>query len=131
MGNLMNKYITLIIAILIGCSQIPDYKSFPKIDAHVHLETADESFIEVARLNNFRLISLVTNYHSTIEKQFAYTTNLHKKYPETVDFLTTFDMKDFDKSDWQDNVIKWLEKCFNEGAAGVKNTEDWTFRKRS
>lgn len=118
----MKVYLFFIIIIFISCScsSTQDYFSFTKIDAHTHLETADSSFIEVSKKNNFKLISMVTNYQSTIEKQFEFAKELHQKYPEVVSFSTTFYLEDINKPEWEKNTIAWLQKCFDAGAIGVK-----------
>ena len=120
----MKKNTTLLIASLVGSIYGQDYKTFPKIDAHMHIETIDESFIDVAKKNNFRLVSLVTNYHSTIEKQFEYVKNLHQKYPETFSFSTSFTINGINEHDWQKKTIEWLQKGFDAGAIGVKVWKD-------
>ena len=115
---------TLFIMGIISCLSQADYQSWPKIDAHVHIETLDESFIKVAQEHNYKLISLVTNYHSTVEKQFEIVKELHQKYPATISFATSFTLEGLDKPDWQDKTIAWLKHCFDSGAIAVKIWKD-------
>ena len=56
----MKKLLVYLTVLLTACSQQVDIKSFPKIDAHVHLETSDDSFIEYVADKNFKLLTLVT-----------------------------------------------------------------------
>ena len=56
----MKNYFLLISKLFIGCSPSPDFKSFPKIDTHIHLETRDDSFVGVIDDNSFKLLTLVT-----------------------------------------------------------------------
>jgi hypothetical protein len=118
--------------VFVGCTSSPDFKSFPKIDAHVHLETSDHSFVKIAEENNFKMISLVTRSESpsVIKKEFDFVRNLHDKHPESIGFATTISMDGFGEPDWQENTIEWLRQSFESGALGVKLWKDigMTFR---
>lgn len=118
--------------LFVGCTSSPDFKSFPKIDAHVHLETSDNSFVKAIEDNNFKLVSLVTRSESpsVIKKEFDLASNLHVKHPENIGFATTISMDGFGEPDWQENTIEWLRESFEGGALGVKLWKDigMTFR---
>lgn len=128
----MNKHLIFFTMLLAGCSQAPDFKTFPKIDAHVHLETLDDSFVPLLRDNNLRLLTLVTRSASqpVIDKEFYYAVKLAEANPGFVAFATTFSMDGFGEKDWEENTIDWLSKCFDEGAIAVKVWKDigMTFR---
>lgn len=129
----MMKTCTILWALLLaGCSQQPDFESFPKIDAHVHLETSDDSFVEVLRENSFSLISLVTRSVSQplIREEFNYARDLHRAHPRSVAFATTFSMDGFGESGWEERTIAWLAESFDQGAMAVKVWKDigMTFR---
>ena len=119
--------LSIILALLLaGCSQQPDFKKFPKIDGHAHLETSDDSFVEVLRENNFILMSLVTRSVSQplIEEEFNYAMELFKKYPESIGFATTFSMDGFGEPGWEERTIEWLRESFDQGAIAVKVWKD-------
>ena len=120
---LLSGWIALL---LTGCSHKPEFKSFPKIDAHIHIETADDSFIKVAKDYNFHFITLAYDGSSraNIDRQLAYSEKLHKEHPETVAFATTFSMEDFGKPGWKEKTIKQLKKDFDKGAVAVKVWKD-------
>ena len=128
----MKNYLVLISLIFAGCAQSPDFKTFPKIDTHVHLETTDDSFVNVLDDNNFKLLSLVTRSESMedINKDFEFAKNLYQNHPKTIGFATTISMEGFGEPQWQDNTIAWLQKSFDEGAIAVKVWKDigMTFR---
>ena len=42
----MKTYFLLFIVLITGCNFAPEFTSFPKIDAHVHLETLDDSLVQ-------------------------------------------------------------------------------------
>lgn len=130
----MRKYLILFVIVLASCSQTPDFKSFPKIDSHVHLETPDDSFVELLKENNFKYLTLVTRSASqdVINKEFKFASNLQKEYPEEIAFATTFSMDGFGEEDWEENTISWLQESFDKGAIAVKVWKDigMTFRNR-
>lgn len=113
-------------ATLLSCNRTPDFRTFPKIDAHVHLETYDESFVEVVRENHLQLITLVTvaNPQPEILKEYHYAKTLHDHHPDQVAFATTFSMDGFGKPGWEEHTLDWLEQSFDEGAVALKIWKD-------
>ena len=128
----MKLYLIIAVIFLASCTQKPDFKSFPKIDAHVHLETADDSFIKLINENNIKLMTLVTGASSQvyIDEQFEYASELNNKHREAIAFATTFTMQGFGESGWQEKTIEWLTQSFENGAIAVKVWKDigMTFR---
>ncbi len=128
----MKKYLIFLAGLLTACSQTIDFKSFPKIDAHVHLETSDDAFIKIVEENNFKLLSLVTRAapQTVVDEEFSYVKQLYDNHPGTVAFATTFTMDGFGEPDWEEKTIAWLRKSFEEGAIAVKVWKDigMTFR---
>lgn len=122
----MKKYIILLAILLASCTQSPEFKSFPKIDAHVHLETSDDSFVELLKENNFKYMTLVTRSASQeiINEEFNYASELYKEYPELIAFATTFSMDGFGEPGWQETTINWLKESFDRGAIAVKVWKD-------
>jgi predicted TIM-barrel fold metal-dependent hydrolase len=131
----MVRYLFLITVFLIGCSTRPEFRTFPKVDAHVHLETYDESFMEVIQQNHMRLITLVTGSNSQpmILEEYNYAKTLHDHHPDQIGFATTFSMDGFGEPGWEESTLEWLEKCFNDGAIALKIWKDigMTFRDTS
>jgi predicted TIM-barrel fold metal-dependent hydrolase len=128
----MKAIVILFTVLFFACTPKPDFKTFPKIDAHVHLETSDDSFIQLVKENNFKLLTLVTRSASqpVIREEFNYARALYGGHPEIIAFATTFTMDGFDKSGWQEKVIAWLDSSFKAGAIAVKFWKDigMTFR---
>ncbi len=128
----MKNYLLLCCILIAGCSPAPDFKTFPKIDTHVHLETADDSFVQVVEDNNFQLLTLVTRSEKpeVIKKEFDFAINLYKGHPKTIGAATTISMEGFGEPEWQENTIAWLQECFDAGAIAVKIWKDvgMTFR---
>jgi predicted TIM-barrel fold metal-dependent hydrolase len=128
----MKTYLLLLSALFGACTSSPDFKTFPKIDAHVHLETADASFIQALEENNFKLLTLVTRSESpdVIREEFEYARNLHDQHPASIAFATTISMDGFGEAEWEENTIAWLQESFDAGAIAVKLWKDigMTFR---
>jgi len=108
------------------------YEDFPKIDAHVHIRTTNPEITSFAIEEGFKFIMPCTRSGSRedIDRQLNYA-RIHKaKFPQDFSYLTTFSMERFEEQDWQEEVIKLLEKDFKEGAIGVKVWKDigMTFR---
>jgi len=128
----MIKYLLLFAVLLMGCSQVPEFKTFPKIDAHVHLETSDDSFMKLVEENNLKMITLVTRSvaQPEIDVEFGFARALQEKHPGTIGFATTFSMDGFGETGWEEKTISWLQKSFDEGAIALKLWKDigMTFR---
>lgn len=131
----MIKNLVLFAVVLSGCSRVPDFETFPKTDAHVHLETTDDSFIELIEKNHFKLITLVTRSEPqpVIQKEYEFARALRDKHPETIGFATTFTMEGFGEPGWEERTLEWLDKSFKEGAIALKVWKDigMTFRDTS
>lgn len=128
----MKNYFLLLGLLIAGCTPSLDYKTFPKIDAHVHLETKDDSFVQVINDNNFKLITLVTRSESpeVIRKEFEFAQDLNNNHPKSIGFATTISMDGFGEPEWESNTIAWLQESFDAGAMAVKIWKDigMTFR---
>jgi len=122
----MKSYWFVLISFLMACTSSPDFKSFPKIDTHAHLETNDDTFLEITKANNFQMVSLVTTSHSqeNIQEQFDFVQKLNDQHPAALGFTSAFSMEGFGEPDWEENTIAWLKESFEKGAIGVKIWKD-------
>ena len=128
----MKNYFLLLSILFVGCTPSLEFKTFPKIDAHVHLETMDDSFVQVINDNNFKLLTLVTRSESpeVIREEFIFAQNLHNGHPKSIGFATTISMDGFGEPDWEGKTLAWLKESFEGGAIAVKIWKDigMTFR---
>ena len=130
----MLKRILVLCGVLpaLSCSRTPDYATFPKIDAHVHINTFAPDFVLLAKREGFQLMTLVTRSapQEHIDRQFAWASAQHERFPETVSFATTICLEDWGDPSWQQNTIDRLELDFDHGAIAVKLWKDigMTFR---
>jgi predicted TIM-barrel fold metal-dependent hydrolase len=97
-----------------------DFKSVRKIDAHVHIRTADTAFVHQARMDDFRLLTIVVDEPPGIQLQQKYAIQQRKAFPDLVAFATTFSVNDWDSKHWQAEAIAGLKHSFKEGAIAVK-----------
>ncbi len=129
-------FVQLLGIIWIMCSCSGDktirYDDFPKIDAHVHIRTANMEIVPFAIEEGFKFIMLCTTSGSreNIDWQLNYAKTQRKQFPHAFSYTTTFSMEKFEEPGWQEEVISLLKKDFEEGAIGVKVWKDigMTFR---
>ena len=116
----------MIVLFAMGCSRQPQFQTFPKVDAHVHLETSDEAFVDLLRENHMKLITLVTRStpQPEIIEEYQYAKTLHDHHPDQIGYATTFTMDGFGSPEWEESTLKWLEKSFDEGAVALKVWKD-------
>lgn len=122
----MKNYLLVLAIVMAGCTQKVNFKSLPKIDAHVHIETSDNSIVKVLEENNFTLLTLAYDASSekNIRRQLNYSEELHKDFPKSISFATSFSMEGFGEKDWQEKTIKFLKESFDKGAIAVKVWKD-------
>lgn len=102
---------------------IDSFKTVEKIDAHVHVETADPAYVEQAIADNFKLITI--NYDDVneappMEQQQAFALQQVKAFPRKIVYTTTISIRHFNEPGWQDTTINYLKNSFANGAIGVK-----------
>jgi predicted TIM-barrel fold metal-dependent hydrolase len=129
----MKKALTILAALMVyGCSSRPSFESFPKIDAHFHLNTSDPAIVRLAEKYHFKLMTLVTGSSSQEEigRQLAWASHQQRAFPRTVAYSTTLSMKSWGNADWQEQTLSRLRQDFAEGAVAVKIWKDigMTFR---
>jgi hypothetical protein len=123
----MSRYSTILFAALVcwGCERnytAEDFSSVRKIDTHVHLNDSSGAVEEQAVDDNFQLLNInvdVPRYPDMkAQRQLA---NWHNdQYPDRVEFLSAFDLKNWNSSQWEDETIASLDSSFHQGAIGIK-----------
>jgi predicted TIM-barrel fold metal-dependent hydrolase len=108
------------------------YDHMAKIDAHVHIRTADPAIMEFAKSEGFKLITINTRSNSQeyIDEQRHFAMKMKELYPEEISWLATFSMENFEDPDWSEGVIQKLLEALDSGAVGFKVWKDigMTFR---
>lgn len=99
------------------------------IDAHIHLNTSSPDKIEMALKHNASFLSINTNipFFSSIENQEKVILDLQEKYPGRINYITSFDFRDWGKSNFAKGAIEQIKRGISNGAVGVKIWKDVGF----
>lgn len=102
---------------------VDDFSSVEKYDAHMHLNTYDESFVQQSAEDNFKLITInidVPSDFPTMEEQQDFGIQQSEKFAGSVNYISTFSVKNFNSDKWQEETIDALKSTFSKGAIAVK-----------
>ena len=101
---------------------IADFDKLRKFDAHVHANTPDHIFLDVARRDNFELLSINVDYPDfpSLSTQAKVAHALQAADPARFHFATTFSMNGFGKADWTQSTNQHINEEFARGALAVK-----------
>jgi predicted TIM-barrel fold metal-dependent hydrolase len=99
-----------------------DFASVRKLDAHVHANTDDRVFLEVARRDGFELLSINVDYPDfpPIDVQARIAHRLRAADPARFHFATTFPMQGFGSERWTADTIGRIDSEVRHGALAVK-----------
>ena len=99
-----------------------DFAKVPKIDTHVHLHNAEPGFIEAARRENFKVLTINVDYPDfpPIDEQFRVAVALRTAFPTTVAFAGTFAVTDFESPGWVERTERRIDAAMAAGAVGIK-----------
>src|SRR6478609_4050573 len=79
-----------------------DFTRVRKLDAHVHINVRDATFLDQARADNFEVMAINVDYPDfpKLADQRAAALVQVKADPARVHWATTFSVKGFEKKDW-------------------------------
>ena len=97
-----------------------DYYNVVKIDVHAHVSKEDPFFIEHAKSEKFRLLSINVDAGSSIYEQQEVILKHLNSYPDDLAWATTFKVDNWNDDDWAEQTIAYLKKSFDNGAVAVK-----------
>lgn len=103
-----------------------DYDLVNKFNSHVHLYTDDNTYINKAIDDNFKLLSFISSSPGTTSRisvleQEEIVLEQIKTYPNHLFYATTIlDPYSFNEPDWVENTIEHLRQSFENGAIAVK-----------
>lgn len=127
--NIMKKYslLLLIPCLLQGVNagdfyKAVDYERVNKIDSHVHANSANPTFVDVAIKNKFKLLSVNVDYPDfpPIKEQLAASIELATTYPEDFAFVGTFSTQDWEDKNFSESAIRQSKAAIAQGALGIK-----------
>lgn len=117
---------TILLAAGIAQAETPysmaDFARVKKIDAHVHANVSDDTFLAIARKDNFELISVNVDYPDfpALDEQARVAHTLRARDKAHFHFMTAFSMKGFGTPGWADGVKQRLDTEKAAGAIAVK-----------
>lgn len=99
-----------------------DFKNVEKYDTHVHLNIYDTTFINQAKRDKLRLLTVNVNpaYYPSVEDQEKVALQLVKDFPDRVSYATTFTVDNWGTKEWLPETLAYLENSFKQGAIAVK-----------
>jgi hypothetical protein len=99
-----------------------DFQRVPKFDAHVHANTDDHEFLDIARKDNFGLLSINVDYPDfpSLADQARIAHALAQADPVHFHFATTFSMKNFGSARWTPDTELAIDAELARGAVAVK-----------
>jgi predicted TIM-barrel fold metal-dependent hydrolase len=101
---------------------VADFERVRKFDAHVHANTDDRAFLEIARKDGFEILSINVDYPDfpPLPMQARVAHALQAADPRRFHFVTTFSMSGFGSDRWTQDAIRAIDSEIQRGALGVK-----------
>jgi predicted TIM-barrel fold metal-dependent hydrolase len=101
---------------------VADFVQVRKFDSHVHANTDDHRFLDIAAKDGFEILSINVDYpdFAKVETQARVAHELLAIDPKHFHYLTTFSMQGFEKPDWTAEQIRHIDAEVARGAVGVK-----------
>jgi predicted TIM-barrel fold metal-dependent hydrolase len=102
--------------------EMSDYNKVEKIDAHIHLNSTNTAWIELAKEDNFRLLSINVDYpdFNPVAQQLSIAVEHKKNYPGIFAFASTFYMAGWDDQAWTNITIAYIDSTLQLGACAIK-----------
>lgn len=99
-----------------------DFTHVPKFDAHVHANTEDHVFLDIAVKDGFELLSINVDYPDfpALDRQAQVAHQLMAADPRHFHFATTFSMKGFGGENWTTDTNRRIDAEIRRGALAVK-----------
>lgn len=99
-----------------------DFRKIKKFDTHIHINTEQTAFIQLAKENNFQFLDIIDDrpFGLPMAGQESIAFKHLKSYPEQMKVATTFSVHDFDNPNWTEKTINALKESIQKGARAVK-----------
>jgi len=97
-----------------------DFPKLPKTDIHLHINSTDPRYMELAEEYNFRVLSPNVDSRIPVDVQLETSSLIKKSWPGQFAFFGTFSVDGFGKDDFVEKTIAVIEKCIEKGATGIK-----------
>lgn len=131
---LMRNFVPSVAALLAGAAflssaqagepsyTMADYGRVVKIDAHLHLHNPSPAFMEAARRQNFKVLTINVDYPDfpPLDDQQRVAIRLQKVFPQDVAWAASFSVDGSDRPSWLPATRQRLDTALKAGAVGVK-----------
>ena len=97
-----------------------DFKDVAKVDTHFHLNAENPVLIDLAKDDNFTLLTVNVDAGTPINEQERIARIIVGQYPVRVQYLSTFGMNGWPKPTWRDSTLSRMKDSFEHGALGIK-----------
>jgi len=99
-----------------------DFLRVPKFDAHVHDNVARDAFLDIARKDNFELLSINVDYPDfpPLPLQAKAATGHRSEDAKHFHFATAFSMSGFGEPGWTERTNAAIDAAVAKGAVAVK-----------
>lgn len=99
-----------------------DYGRVVKIDAHLHLHSAAPAFLEAARRQNVKVLTINVDYPDfpPLDEQQRVAVALQKQFPGDVAWAASFPVDGSDQPGWLAATQARVDAALQAGAVGVK-----------
>ena len=109
-----------------GGMTVEELKAMPKVDAHAHVmgltEAEEGPFIAKLKEHNFAWLDICTigTKWDSLQLQIRDAERLRERYPENIEWATSFNLQNWGRPDWQEAAIKTIQEGFDKQAVSVK-----------
>lgn len=119
-----HRFFYPILLLLTSCTNnhytLEDFRSVKKIDTHMHLNAEDPALIDLAKEDNFFLLTVNVDAGVSIDEQERIARIVTQAYPQQVQYLSTISINGFPGTSWMDSTMARLRSSMDHGALGIK-----------
>lgn len=118
--------ILIVSFIALSCSRAPEYyttsdfTSVAKSDVHLHINSLNPVYMQLAQKNNFRVVSPNVDSRLPVSEQLDTASVIRNMWPGTFAFLGTFSVEKFGKPGFAEEIVSVIDRCMDKGASGIK-----------
>lgn len=124
MKNHFYKFLYAVCLVSAACTNdhytVNDFASVRKVDTHIHLNSESPALTDLAREDNFFLLTINVDAGTPIDDQERYARIQVANAPQQVAYLSTFGMNAWGAPGWSDSTIHRIKDSFAHGALGIK-----------
>ncbi|HEV8689500.1 MAG TPA: amidohydrolase family protein [Ideonella sp.] len=103
---------------------LADYDRVEKIDAHMHLHSADPGFLQAAARERFKVLTINVDYPDfppiVVQQRVALALALKVATPGRLAFAATFPVDRSNEPGWAAETVRRIDEAMQAGAVGIK-----------